>query len=272
MGKCSMCGKSGLFLKVNESGLCGECSLKVSTERERDLKAAREFVSGLSGVFADIEESGGRFPASDPVSWVDTKDVPLACVQRLRDDCSYICDQFPRWVEYPLFEEAFLEECVPDLKIKGCIVHPHISLGLLYTSRNEFDKKIPELLKKVRRLDFALMRYGKYEYKTFRVVGVTFQNEDGKSRQEILKKIRYKGAPYRTDPDIRLEKYEYEGREAVSVYANEEQIGNISDFDLDRVLPCWERYENVEEFSIHGTGEKTNKFGVDIVVRFRKSD
>lgn len=269
MGKCSKCGKSGLFLKLNESGLCKDCALEVTRAREIGLAAARAFLEPISAAFFDILNNGGRFPAS---SWVDTKDVPLACVSRLLDDCSFICSEFPRWAEYPYFEEVFLEECSPHPKISSCYEHPYIKLGLLRKSGNDFDKLIPDLLKSVRSLSTALVLYGEYEYKTCRIVGVTFDNEDGHNRQEILKKIRYRGAPYRTDPEIRLVKYNHNGDEAVAVYANEEQIGHISQFNLSDVLPRWDRYKDVSHFSIHGDGSRTNKFGMDIEIRFRKPE
>lgn len=280
MGRCLKCERKGLFLKVNEAGLCKECALEEeqqkAAEHEAALAEAREFVSGLSAAFADIVESGGHFPASSYTSWLDTKDVPIGCVGRLRDDCNYICSEFPRWVEYPLFEEALLEKCVPHPRIGGRYEHPYIDLGILEKGSpgsNDLERKISDKLERVRRLDTALMLYGEYEYTTCRIVGVTFQNENSRKRQEILKDIRYKKAPYRANPDIRLVKYDYNGEDAVAVYANEEQIGHISNLDLSMfVLPRWERYIDVCEFSIHGTGSRDNKFGMDIEIRFRKKE
>lgn len=270
MGKCLKCDKRGIFLKLNEAGLCKECALEEAAKHESELAAASEFVKQISAAFSDIAKNGGHLPASGSGSWIDVKDVPLESVHRLREDCSSICSEFPHWADYPLFEEAFLAECTPDPKISSCYVHPYISIGLLRKRGNDFGKKIPDLIQRVRALESALILYGEYEYKTFRVVGVTFQNEDGRSRQEILKKIRYRGAPYRTDPDIRLVKHDYNGGEAVAVYANEEQIGHISEIDLSFVLPRWGRYKDVDKFSIHGTGDRDNKFGIDIQARFYK--
>lgn len=39
MGKCMICGKRGLFLKVDALGRCNECAQK---EREKEAAKARE--------------------------------------------------------------------------------------------------------------------------------------------------------------------------------------------------------------------------------------
>lgn len=39
MGKCMICGKRGLFLKVDALGRCNECAQK---EREKEAAEARE--------------------------------------------------------------------------------------------------------------------------------------------------------------------------------------------------------------------------------------
>ena len=63
-----------------------------------------------------------------------------------------------------------------------------------------------------------------YEYK---VVGVTFANDDGINRQELLRKIKSKEAPFKGYINYSLRKYSYEGKTAVAVLANGIMIGNI---------------------------------------------
>lgn len=274
MGKCLKCGKSGLFLKVDKSGLCKECSLVEERLKKEGIAEAKRFIEKISAAFSDILGNGANLPVSSG-SWIDTKDVPFDCVCRLRDDCAFICSEFPRWKEYPFFEEAFLAECCPAPKSRNFYDHPYIPIGPLNgidsPIKNDFSGKISDVVKRVQSLNTALILYGEYEYKTCRVAGVSFKNDDGVDRQELLKKIRYRGAPYQVDPTIRLEKVQHEGKDAVAVYANENQIGWVSEFDLSAVLPCFDRYKDVDEFSMHGGGSGGKKYGIDIRVRFYKA-
>ncbi len=55
-----------------------------------------------------------------------------------------------------------------------------------------------------------------------KVVGVTFNNEDGTSRQNYLKNVKQ-------DDELKLIPYEYEHQaEALGVFHNKKQIGNIN--------------------------------------------
>lgn len=108
----------------------------------------------------------------------------------------------------------------------------------------------------------------RYQHFTFKVVGVTFKN-GRRSRQTILRQIRFRDPPYSTKPKIRLEQYEYEGEPAFSVWANDEQVGNIGKSDIPRLLSLWEQYDSVTDFSIYGGGEGKS-YGMQINVRFRK--
>jgi len=63
-----------------------------------------------------------------------------------------------------------------------------------------------------------------YEYK---VVGVTFSNDDGTNRQELLRKIKRKEAPFKGFINYSLREYSYEGKTAVAVLANGIMIGNV---------------------------------------------
>ena len=272
MGRCSMCGKSGLFLKIDKSGLCKDCSLAEERRKNAGITEAKAFIEKISVAFSDILNSGGRL--SGYSSFLDTENVPGDSVDRLLDDCSFIRSEFPRWKEYPFFEEALLSDCIPDPKIRGYFKHPCIPLNLLHSVDssldNCLDEKISDLLKNVNTLHTSLYLYGKYEYKTCRVAGVSFRNDDGSYRQELLRKIRYRGAPYQVDPTIRLEKVQYEEKDAVAVYANDNQIGWVSEFDLSSILPRFDRYKDVDEFSMHGGGSGGKKYGIDIRVRFYK--
>ena len=107
----------------------------------------------------------------------------------------------------------------------------------------------------------------------FRVVGVTFKNAGGRSRQAILREIkRDEPLPFR----FSLREYEHEGKPAVGVFYGEEQVGNISTGDLKRALSQIDRFERVESYDVTGgfeyedsDGERAN-YGLDIAVYFKK--
>lgn len=61
-----------------------------------------------------------------------------------------------------------------------------------------------------------------------KVVGVTFKNEDGSSRQNILKDIYQKKPPFDKRLDIEIAEFEYEGEPAYHVNVNGKTIGNVS--------------------------------------------
>ena len=57
----------------------------------------------------------------------------------------------------------------------------------------------------------------------FKVAGVTFNNDDGSSRQEILKNIVDNGG----SADATFKEYEFNGKPAIAVYADGKCIGSI---------------------------------------------
>lgn len=67
---------------------------------------------------------------------------------------------------------------------------------------------------------------------TFRVAGVTFDNDDGTSRQEILRGLRWRESPYASgDDDLTLTtaffETEYIGQPAIEVHINDYMIGHV---------------------------------------------
>ena len=70
------------------------------------------------------------------------------------------------------------------------------------------------------------------------VAGVTFKNDDGSSRQSILKKIA-ESDDY-SDATAYLERYDFEGNDAISVSTVFGMVGNIRHSDVQKVLPILE--------------------------------
>lgn len=117
----------------------------------------------------------------------------------------------------------------------------------------------------------------------FKVVGVTFDNEDGTNRQDIIKKIiknfknpiKYDGlttSDLKADgyPDVlvfewagnyfplQLEEYEYESAPALHVVSDFGIVGNIGKKDIKTIMSIMEEYPSVE-FSGSVTGGRYKK-------------
>ena len=67
-------------------------------------------------------------------------------------------------------------------------------------------------------------------HNSYKIAGVTFKNEDGTKRQDLLKKLK--------DGDIvGLKTYEYNGKTAIGVYTCDgKQIGNIKEDEIPYAL------------------------------------
>lgn len=70
-----------------------------------------------------------------------------------------------------------------------------------------------------------------------KVAGVTFENEDGSSRQRILRDA------FREEScgSVELETYEYKGTDAIAVYYEDKRIGNIPKDKIKEVLAVMDR-------------------------------
>ena len=102
--------------------------------------------------------------------------------------------------------------------------------------------------------------------KTFRVVGVTFDNVDGSSRQEILEET------FECHPVDRciLVPYLYEGEDAISVQnCYDEIVGNISKNDVARVRSLMDKnyYAELEIFDFYDDDDR-QMFSADVNIYY----
>ena len=90
----------------------------------------------------------------------------------------------------------------------------------------------------------------------FKVVGVTFKNEDGKSRQTLLRKLHFGDVPFNSDEgvDITIERGAYQGEPAFSVFAEGHQVGNISKDDVPFFVRRWSDFVGVTSAEVYGGG------------------
>ena len=294
MGKCVMCGKSGLFLRINEAGLCKDCATAETPERKRE-KWIQEFVDTtpmeqiypVGGASTDkISFGSDKVADSLGISTYDAykllnvelsrrglphtapPDLQKKVELRIEEDLKRWQEQIRDYVdtippderEDPLMSLDHEKEIVKRFSIPRRI-SSKLWLDELYTRSDAYKHK-QELERKIQEEN------AHYQCIEFKVVGVTFKN-GRRSRQTILRQIYFKDQPYDKPPRIRLEQYEYEGKPAFSVWANDEQVGNIGKDDIPNLLSLWERYDSVTEFTVYGGGEGRS-YGMKIMVRFTK--
>lgn len=95
----------------------------------------------------------------------------------------------------------------------------------------------------------------------FKVVGVTFNNNDGSSRQEYLQQYEYDDCAC-----VTLEEYSYKGDPAIMVLIDGDQVGNVAAKEVEKVLSILEENPDVEiDHSIY-CGEDT--YGMRVYLRW----
>ena len=73
------------------------------------------------------------------------------------------------------------------------------------------------------------------------IAGVTFNNEDGTSRQKILRDVK----SYLSDAELTLQEYQFNGKPAIHVYLDDQCIGDIPKAHVKEVLDIMDKVEHV---------------------------
>ena len=112
-----------------------------------------------------------------------------------------------------------------------------------------------------------------YEYLRIKLAGVTFKN-GRKSRQSILRAIKFRDGGFSEGVELELQPYEWEGQPAYGVYANGQQIGSVP---ADMVGYISENFGRIVDFSaieVYGGGRdeegQVKNFGCEVVLRLNK--
>lgn len=115
-----------------------------------------------------------------------------------------------------------------------------------------------------------------YEDITFNIVGVTYKNPNGHSRQAMLKRLKREEYPFNgSHVDLEFKEYEFEGEPAVGVYLAGEQVGNIAKDDLPRFLSRRDRFDSCIMYDVVGGGTRDGerlKYGLRLTLRFKRAD
>lgn len=116
-----------------------------------------------------------------------------------------------------------------------------------------------------------------YQFISFRVKGVTFDNKDGTSRQELLRKIDDSEPPFEDASalNVQLKPTLWNGEDAIECRVNGYQIGNVPGNLVQDVLKAMKAKDAViSGFKVIGGGYKANgealSYGAEMSVRYSK--
>ena len=112
-----------------------------------------------------------------------------------------------------------------------------------------------------------------YEYLHIKVSGVTFKN-GRKSRQAILRSIKFRDGDFAEGVELEIKKYEWEGQPAYGIYANGQQIGNIPADLVGYISANFNRIECFTAIEVYGGGRdkngNTKNYGCEVVLKLNK--
>lgn len=112
----------------------------------------------------------------------------------------------------------------------------------------------------------------KYEFLKIRLVGVTFQNKDGTSRQSILRKFKFRDPPFdKEKADVEIVPYEYEGEPAMAIDVNGLRFGHIPKAQAKILTENIHRVIGVTWIDIIGGGETEEgeilNYGAEVTIK-----
>ncbi|NCB92877.1 MAG: hypothetical protein EOM40_10020 [Clostridia bacterium] len=109
------------------------------------------------------------------------------------------------------------------------------------------------------------------EFYSFKLAGVTFNNDDGTSRQNILRAIHFKDAPFTDGVELGLNAYTYEGQPAYAVTADGQQVGNVPRDCIQYISDNFERIEAITHIEVYGGGRSQGgekiSYGAEVTLR-----
>lgn len=107
----------------------------------------------------------------------------------------------------------------------------------------------------------------KSDIKIIRIAGVTFNNDDGTSRQKILAKCLANGKT-----KAKFIKYNFDGEKAIRVITEYGQIGNIPREEIQNILSKVELMEDIEmDIKTFRDDNSKKTFFCDIAIKYAKS-
>lgn len=114
----------------------------------------------------------------------------------------------------------------------------------------------------------------KYTHITFNVAGVTFDNEDGTSRQSLIRKIKFGDPPFENSDslDVNLHPSTFDGEPSIECRVNDYMIGYVPKSKIQEVLKAMDMPgATISAVDVVGGGTVNDaqlSYGVQIVVRY----
>ena len=199
--QCIRCNKKGLFLRVNDDGLCKKCEIDVAQERALARAAAVERCTSYYELLCnEYSKIGGNYlyPHADDFTIQELTDICKSC--------DVLCSELPKWDTYELFEEIYLNDVQQASNSSPMLFNPKLPLGYFSKySPPKFSESIPELIKKIRNLsiDYSYAIIMRKEASRKKAMGVESQNYVVVGTQYHEKDITKLGTP---NPDYNMTK------------------------------------------------------------------
>ncbi len=251
---CSRCNRRCLKSALNSEGFCRGCEAAL---RNEELQKTMSFISELSTRVNRALEHTVILPH-----------MGAKAIDAIYKECLYLDDHLDEWTEYPLFKEAFDNGLKPYDGMRGHYYHDLFRNTLIGDlTPIDFQSEFEKLKKSISDIETQCMiaRNKAYDYsELFSVVGVTFANDDGTDRQDIIKRMG-KGYKDNDSDKVRLEEHTFNGEPAIAVFFGKNQIGNIPKAALPLLLKNWRNYFRVVSYEVSGY----DTLGIIIRVAFR---
>ena len=111
--------------------------------------------------------------------------------------------------------------------------------------------------------------------RNFKIRGVTFENEDGTSRQELLARIQEKEPPFDNGLQISLERYEHDGKAAYYVNVNGYVVGSVESSVSQYITEHYDQISGIHDlyvgsFQAENTGETVYYANARLSVRLKE--
>ena len=113
-------------------------------------------------------------------------------------------------------------------------------------------------------------------FEKIKVAGVTFKS-GRKSRQTILRKIKFRDEPYSDGLELGLSYYEYEDKPAYNITVNDDVIGNVPADKVEYIDGLMDagRIVGLTHIEIYGGGTdrdgKPINYGAEITIKIKSS-
>lgn len=219
MAQCKSCGKKVSFFNITQEGYCKACQQErvraanqaVADARENAINRVRALLAianedhAAATYIVNGYEDGGRFSKENARNATELITASSKVVEQAANSA----------------KQSPVENIPAEL--------------------DEAERWFHTFSQKISAIKSKEMRDGVEHYyrRHYHVVGTSFDNDDGTSRQGVLRRIKF-GVKYGVYdyvcPEITLNQYEYQEEPAVSVLANGVQIGHISKEDVSAFL------------------------------------